>query len=212
MLTFIPSWPPSRVTLGVIAGLILLAGVGIGAWFWSEEQDRRATTAYVEALNQLGGTGAAPPPPETRSAAARSLEAALARYPSAAMAALGAYELGNVRYGERDWARARSAYEIAAARTGSPTLKALARAGIGYTWEAERNPAKAVESYHAALAGLKPGDFYYEDLLLDLARSQEQAGKKDAAVETYRRHLKELPRSPRADEIKGRLTRLGASP
>src|SRR3989442_1787958 len=130
----------------------------------------------------------------------------------AAMAALGAYELGNVRYGERDWARARSAYEIAAARTGSPTLKALARAGIGYTWEAERNPAKAVESYHAALAGLKPGDFYYEDLLLDLARSQEQAGKKDAAVETYRRHLKELPRSPRADEIKGRLTRLGASP
>jgi tetratricopeptide (TPR) repeat protein len=211
VLNFLPTWPPSRVTLGVIAGLIVLAGVGIGAWFWSDEQDRRATAAYVQAINQLSSSGA-PTTPETRASAARTLETALARYPSAAMAPLGAYELGNVRYGERDWARARAAYEITAARSASPTLRALARAGVGYAWEAEKNPTKAVESYQAALASLKPGDFYYEDLLLDLARAQEQAGKKDAAVETYRRHLKELPRSPRADEVKARLTRLGASP
>jgi tetratricopeptide (TPR) repeat protein len=208
----VPTWPPSRLTLGVIAGVILLAGVGIGAWFWSEEQDRRATAAYVEVMNRLGGNAASPPSPEARAAAARSLEVVLARYPSAAMAPLGAYELGNVRYGERDWARARAAYEVAAARTGSSTLRALARAGIGYAWEAERNPAKAVESYQAALAGLKVGDFHYEELLLDLARAQEQAGKKDAAVETYRKYLKELPKSGRAEEIKARLTRLGASP
>ena len=71
---------------------------------------------------------------------------------------------------------------------------------------------EAVESYQAALASLKPGDFYYEDLLLDLARAQEQVGKKDAATDTYRRHLKELPKSPRAEEVKAGLTRLGASP
>jgi len=206
------TWPPSRLTVGVVAGLILLAGISFGAWFWSEGQDRRATAAYVEAINRLGGNPASPPPPETRAAAARSLEAVLARYPSAAMAPLGAYELGNARYSERDWARARAAYEVAAARTGSPTLRALARAGIGYAWEAERNPAKAAASYQAALAGLTPGDFYYEDLLLDLARAQEQAGKKDAAVSLYRKHLKELPKSSRTDEIKARLTRLGASP
>ncbi len=206
------TWPPSRLTVGVVAGLILLAGISFGAWFWSEGQDRRATAAYVEAINRLGGNPASPPPPEIRAAAARSLEAVLARYPSAAMAPLGAYELGNARYSERDWGRARAAYEVAAARTGSPTLRALARAGIGYAWEAERNPAKAAESYQAALAGLTPGDFYYEDLLLDLARAQEQAGKKDAAVSLYRKHLKELPKSSRADEIKAHLTRLGVSP
>ncbi len=128
------------------------------------------------------------------------------------MAALGAYELANVRYSERDWGRARAAYEVAAARTGSPTLRALARAGVGYAWEAERNPAKAVESFQGALTGLTPADFYYEDLLLDLARTQEQAGKKSAAAETYQKYLKELPKSPRADDIKARLTRLSASP
>lgn len=212
VLSFLPTWPPSRLTLGVGAGLIVLAGIGIGTWFWSQEQDRHATAAYVEAMNRLGGNAASPPTAEARAAAARSLEEALARYPSAAMAALGAYELGNLRYGERDWGRARAAYEIAATRTGSPTLRALARAGVGYAWEAERNPAKAVESYQAALANLKPGDFYYEDLLLDLARTQEQAGKKTAAVETYQKYLKEIPRSARADEIKARLTRLSASP
>ncbi len=212
MLTFLPTWPPSRVTLGVIAGVIVLAGVGIGAWFWSDEQDRRATAAYVQAINQLSPSSGPPPTAEPRANAARSLETALARYPSAAMAPLGAYELGNVRFGERDWARARAAYEITAARSASPTLRALARAGVGYAWEAERNPAKAVESYQAALASLKPGDFYYEDLLLDLARAQEQVGKKDAATDTYRRHLKELPKSPRAEEVKAGLTRLGASP
>src|SRR6266403_518543 len=98
MLTFLPTWPPSRVTLGVIAGVILLAGVGIGAWFWSDEQDRRATAAYVQAINQLSPSGP-PLTAETRANAARSLETALARYPSAAMAPLGAYELGNVRFG-----------------------------------------------------------------------------------------------------------------
>ncbi len=198
-----------RVVRRVVQGW--LPGVGIGAWFWSDEQDRRATAAYVQAINQLSPSGP-PPTAEARANAARSLETALARYPSAAMAPLGAYELGNVRFGERDWARARAAYEITAARSASPTLRALARAGVGYAWEAERNPAKAVESYQAALASLKPGDFYYEDLLLDLARAQEQVGKKDAATDTYRRHLKELPKSPRAEEVKAGLTRLGASP
>src|SRR5262249_57421170 len=101
----------SRVTLGVIAGLIVLAGVGIGAWFWSEEQDRRATAAYVQAINQLSSSGA-PITPETRASAARTLETALARYPSAALAPLAAYQPGNVRYGEHTRARARCAIEF----------------------------------------------------------------------------------------------------
>jgi TolA-binding protein len=50
------------------------------------------------------------------------------------------------------------------------------------------------------------------DLLLDLARVYELGGKKDAAVETYRKVLKEVPETPRADEARARLARLGATP
>ncbi len=79
LLSLLPTWPPSRPILGVGAGLIVLAGIGIGAWFWSEEQDRHATAAYVEAINRLGGNATSPPPPEARAAAAKSLESVLAR-------------------------------------------------------------------------------------------------------------------------------------
>jgi predicted TPR repeat methyltransferase len=45
-----------------------------------------------------------------------------------------------------------------------------------------------------------------------LARAQEQSGDKTAAVETYRRLLRERPGSLRADEARSRLASLGASP
>ena len=71
---------------------------------------------------------------------------------------------------------------------------------------------EATQAFEAALSGLKPGSFYYEELLSDLARVQERSGKKDAAITTYRRLLRDLPRSPRVPEIKTRLATLGATP
>ncbi|MGH7393193.1 MAG: tetratricopeptide repeat protein, partial [Candidatus Rokuibacteriota bacterium] len=92
------------------------------------------------------------------------------------------------------------------------TVRTLARAGIGYAWEGEQNWAKAAEAFQAALADLKPGDFHYEELLIDLARVQEVGGQKPAAIDTYRRLLKEVPGSLRADDVRTRLASLGAAP
>jgi len=44
---------------------------------------------------------------------------------------------------------------------------------------------------------------------VDRARTQELAGRKDEAVETYRRILKELPQARRGEEVRARLMRLG---
>ena len=71
---------------------------------------------------------------------------------------------------------------------------------------------EATQAFEAALSDLRPTSFYYEELLSDLARVQERAGKKDAAITTYRRFLKDLPKSPRAPEIRTRLASLGATP
>jgi tetratricopeptide (TPR) repeat protein len=166
----------------------------------------------VEVLARLAEARPGSLTAEARAAVARDLEAVLARYPSAALAGQAAWELGNLRYAERDWERARRAWEITLARSPSSTLRTLARAGIGYAWEAEGNLAKAREAYQAALAGLKPGDFDYEELLMALARVQEQDGDKAAAVETYRRLVRELPQGLRVDDARGRLASLGATP
>src|SRR2546425_5691570 len=69
--------------------------------------------------------------------------------------------------------------------------------------------AKAMDAYRAALATLGPKDFYYEALLVDVARTKERAGRKDEAVETYRQILKELPQARRGEEVRARLMRLG---
>jgi tetratricopeptide (TPR) repeat protein len=203
-----PSWRAVGLGAGAAA---LLAALGAGGWYWSQAQERRAEAAYAGPLSRLTSQPATQPGTE-RDKAVQELEAALAQYPSSSLAPLAAYELGNVRYSQRDYARARALYEVAMTRAESPTVRLMASVGLGYGWEAERNFAKAGEVYQSALSGAKPGDFQYGDLLLDLARVQAAASRNDDAVATYRRYLKEFPGSPRADEIKARLARLGAAP
>ena len=142
----------------------------------------------------------------------RDLERVLAEHPTHAMAPQAAYLLGNLRYAAGQHDRARAAYQVAIARSGGGTIATMARAGMGYAWEAERKLPEATQAFETALADLKPGAFYYEELLTDLARVQERAGKKDAAIATYRRMLKDLPKTARAPEIRTRLASLGATP
>lgn len=200
-----------RTAALIAGGVLVLVLAGVGVWWWSAAMTERAEAAYAPALAALARTRGPEASAETRSSVAAQLEAALARYPSAPSAALAAYELGNLRYAERDWTRARAAYELAVAKAGSPTITRLARAGIGYTWEAEGNHGKAVEVFQAALAGVERGDFLFEELLLDLARAQEAAGRKDDAIATYQRFLKDAGTSARADEARRHLVRLNAA-
>jgi tetratricopeptide (TPR) repeat protein len=206
------TWLSPRRLVAVGGGVLVLAALGLGGWWWADATERRAAAAYAEPLGRLAEARAGSLSPETRVAIANDLEAAMARYPSATLAAQAAWELGNVRYAERAWERARRAWAITLARSPSPTLRTLARAGIGYTWEAEANLPKATEAYQAALAGLRPGDFDYEEVLMALARVQESAGDRAQAVETYRRLLREVPQGLRVDDARSRLASLGAAP
>lgn len=203
------TWPSRRTV--VLASSIALAVLVVGgaAALWYTAGERAAAGAYAEALLGAQRSGAAGGDPAT---AASRLEETLARYPSARRAADAAYELGNLRYAKREFAPARSAYEIALAKRPAPTVRALARAGVGYTWEAERDFGKAADAFGAGFASLSRTDFLYEQIGLDLARAQELAGRREAAVETYRKLLKDLPKSGRGGEIRTRLASLGATP
>ena len=208
----LPAWrPTARTLVAAGAGLLLLVLVVGGAWFWYHTQQERGQTLHADALAQAYAVRAPQTAADARAAATRALESALAQAPGAALAAQSAYELGGLRYDAGQFSTARAAYAIAEAKAGSPTVRALARGGIAATWEAERNFAKAAEAYTAALAGEKPGGFFYEDLLLGLGRAQELAGRKDAAIETYRRLLKDVPKLKRESEVRGRLASLGVS-
>ena len=204
--------PPWR-TLGIVAGAVLaVALIGTGAWFWNTSQQQRGSSVYAEAITRHRAADGPQASPEARNAAITEFERVLAEYPSNVMAPQAAYLLGNLRFAAGQYDRARAAYQITVARASAGTMATLARAGIGYAWEAERKFPEATRAFESALADLKPTSFYYEELLSDLARTQERAGQKDAAIATYRRLLKDLPKSPRAPEIRTRLASLGTTP
>jgi tetratricopeptide (TPR) repeat protein len=202
---------PTGRTL-VIAGVALLGLVALGAggWYWHTVSQRHAMVAYADALTRaqpaLSGQASA----DARATGIRELETALTQYPSGPGAAQVAYELGSLRYDAQQYAQARGAWDLAVAQGAPRTLKALSLGGVAYTWEAERNYAKAVDAFKIALTGLGPKDFYYEELIFGLGRTQELAGQKADAIATYRRALGELAQSRRLEEIKARLAALGA--
>jgi tetratricopeptide (TPR) repeat protein len=204
------AWPAPRTLVAAGLGVLLVAAIAVGGWYWYDTEQRRVGAAYADVMTRAYAAQAPQAGADARGRVARELEELIARYPSGRSAAEAAYELGNLRYAAQQYPAARGAYELAVARGGSPTVRTLARVSIGYTWEAERNFPKAVEAYQLVAKDLGPKDFLYEQTLLDLARAQELAGRQPDAVATYQRLLKELPTARRLDEVRGRLVALGA--
>ena len=202
--------PTTRAVLIGVAAIVAVGVLGAGSWYWYATTQQRAMATYAEAMTRTQAALGSEATADARAAAIRELEAALTQYPSGRGAAQVAYQLGNLRYQEQQYAPARGAFELAVAQGATRTLRALSLGGVAYTWEAERNYAKAVEAFKAALEGLGPKDFYYEELLLGLGRAQELGGYKADAIATYRRALGELSQSRRLDEIRARLAALGA--
>jgi tetratricopeptide (TPR) repeat protein len=199
----------SLVITAIAVALVVLAGAG--AWFWRSTVESRGLAAYAEALSRVQASQTPRGSPEARTQAIRELEAVLAEYPSSSAAVEAAYQLGNLRYANREYQAARGAFEVSLAKGGRGTLGTLARAGVAYTWEAEGKFAEAAKAFQSALSGLRPQDFNYEELLIGLARNQELAGQKDAAIATYQRLLKDLPKARRGDVARSRLATLGAA-
>lgn len=204
---------PSARTL-VIGGVatVLVLAAATGGWYWYDNQQRRVAAMYADVMTRVYAAQSPQAPADARARAQQELEQLLTQQPSAAPVAEAAYELGNLRYAARQWAPARSAYEVALARGHSPTVRALARTSIGYTWEAERDWGKAIDAFGTLARDLGPRDFLFDDVHFALARVQELGGKPADAVATYQRLLKEEPTGLRAEEARQQVIRLGGKP
>jgi tetratricopeptide (TPR) repeat protein len=205
-------WPRRQTLAIVIAVVVAVVVIGGGLWYWRSAAESRAAGAYAFAMTRASAAREPTAAPAAKAAAAQALEAALQSHPSASPAAQAAYELGNLRFDQRQYPAARSAYEIAIAKAGSGTIRTTARLGVAYAWEAEKDFPKAIAAFQSVLSGLKPDDAFYEEALLALARDDELAGRKDDAVQTYRRLLKEVPKTRRAEDVRSKLAGLGATP
>src|SRR5215831_10896573 len=190
----LPEWVPDsrwlRLALQVVGALLVIIIVTAGAWAWYRSRESRAHIA-LGATSMLVQRAEEPEaPPTARTAAIQGLEAVLTDYPRGSTAPQAAYQLGNLKYAAGQYAEARASYEVAIAKGATGSVRALAAMGVGYTWEAQKEYAKAATAYDAVVTSLAPKDFLYEEAIMAEARSQELAGKADAALDLYLRALR----------------------
>jgi tetratricopeptide (TPR) repeat protein len=205
--------PESRWSRRTFQILVVIAAVGIlalGAWGWYRLEEAKGQASLASALILVQRAEAEPASGEARARAIEALEAVLSQHSRLSAAPQVAYYLGNLRYAAKEYAAARAAYELTLAKGATGSLRALAALGIGYAWEAEKKYPEAQAAYERALLGLTGKDFLYEEAAMSLARVQETSGKVAAALETYRRILKEVPDTRRADELKSRVASLAS--
>jgi tetratricopeptide (TPR) repeat protein len=194
---------------GVVA---VVATLVLGGWFWYRSQESRGLVALAEASNLAQQAQAPGATVEARERAIKALEAVVAGHPRLSAAGQAAYQLGNLRYAAGQYPAARGAYEAALAKGASGTVRTLAALGIGYTWESENSYDRASSAYEAAARSIGSKDFLYEESMMDLARAQELGGKPSAALDTYKRLLKEVPGTRRGSEIQSRVASLQSRP
>ena len=202
---------PSWRLLGILGGAMVVLGVAIAAaWLWFAAEQRRGLEAFAQAMVRLQLSQTPNASADDTARVIRELEGTLSLKPSASVSSQVTYELGNLKYATQQYPASRSAYELSAGGA-SPTLRRLAQVSLGYTWEVQKDYAKAIETFQKALAPLKPGDFLHDDVMMDLGRVQELAGRKDDAIKTYQR-VAANPKSVRTDDAKGRLASFGIQP
>jgi tetratricopeptide (TPR) repeat protein len=201
--------PALRWTLLSLVGVLLLALVGAGVWSWlgrREAAAQRALGPVLATAQRSLGTGQ----PAALEGAGRALREFLARHGGTRSGQQASYLLGQVEFQRRQWDAAAAAF-AEAARRDAGSIATLSRLGEGYALEAKGEPARAREAYERALAGRRPADFLYGELLLAKARVQEQAKDSSGAIATYKQYLKDLPSTERVEEVRIRLALLGGT-
>lgn len=201
---------PTVWAVYTVAALFVI-GLAWGGWaLWKGRYETQGSIALTQARALATQSQAPGASPDTLQRAEKALQDVIAEYPRLSSVGQAAYLLGSLRFANGQYAAARSSFELARAKAGSPTLAALAALDMGYCWEAEKNYDAAEKAYLSAIGGAQPKHFLYEEALIDVARVQDLAGRRSAAVLTYQRLLKDLPDSRRAEEFRSRMAGLQA--
>jgi len=190
-------------------GAVLLVGLGWAGWVaWKTRYEAQGGFAFAQARLLALQAQVPNAPADAREKAEKALQAVITDYPRLSSVAQAAYILGSVQFSAGQYSQARASYETARSKARSKSLATLAGLDIAYCWEAEKNYGTAETAFQSVISGAKPQAFLYEESLVGVARSQELGGKRAAAVETYRRLLKDLPDTRRAEEIRSRVASL----
>ena len=202
----------NRRTLGIVAGVLLLLTLAVtgGVWFsHKREIDAQAALAAAQkAVSEQSAEEAAPGKSETPRYATRRerfqdvlrlADQVLSEHPSSTAARWASYykAVALKELGSHDDALKELTPLISA--TQDEFVSASARVLQAQIQEAKGDLAGAAEAY-ANLAASAPARFPVDLALINQARLLDAQGKKEEALEVYRRVSQDFPESPFAGE------------
>lgn len=113
-----------------------------------------------------------------------SYRSLLSQYPNSESAASGAYRLGTLAYGERDYAAAASHFEVSEKKTTSSEVRLASTYNKALCQKYAGQTIKALISFKA-VAAVRENNSYRESALLEVANNALEAGKKADALAAF---------------------------
>ncbi len=190
----------NQVILSVVIVLVA-AAVGVGTYAYERHQDVLASDQFYAAMTALN---------QNNYKLAEKRFSQLAEHqPGREVGRLSRLYLGTVYLKQNQLKKARNAFVASSAESSGPIFKNMALTNLALTYERLGEFAKAENTYTQAARIAGPEQIAAE---LGAARMLLKQGKRQAAIEAYRRFLHTHPFSSHRTSVMETLALLGATP
>ena len=196
-----PRWHDSPLNRYLLVGGVVLA-VALIAWFVILSGRRKELFAdrALEQARNIAEQGNLP-------LAASELQKVVTGYSGTRAAQEAVIALNQVRLVNGQFELAAVGLQDFLKSTPATQYRTPAYSLLGRALENSKRPGEAADAYLSASAGAEV-DYLKADLLLDAGRSQTAAGDKLKAADTYRRIIRDYPKSSSKTEAEVRLAEL----
>jgi TolA-binding protein len=212
-----------RETTTLITIVAVVGAIAIGYIAWRERVQSRAHTLLAEAVVVLEAPISPPPAPgqpqqglrfaterERAQAALTKLKVAADAYPSSDAGIYARYQEGATYMALGNPTQAAAAYQQVIDRDGSGIYGQMARLGLAEAQARTGQYDQAIKTFQD-LSQRKEGPLPVDGILMQLARTYRDAGKRTEAQQTFNRIVEEFPESPYNGDAKRELDTLKAS-
>jgi len=212
-----------RESTALVIVIVVIAVIGIGFFAWRERVQTRAHALLAVAVTVQTARVGPPPAAGTPAASSRGLsfptereraQAALTKfkvaadaYPSTDAGLYARYQQGATYMALGQPKEAATTYQLVIDRAGDKIYGQMARLGLAEAQARAGQYDQAITTFKA-LSLRKDGPLPVDGILMQLGRTQLEAGKRAEAQQTFNRLVEEFPESPFTGDARRELENL----
>lgn len=201
----------SKLLVGIAGGLAIAAALWVGLSTYLEHRQDQAANALAVSFENYAKAVEGKADQGQVKAARESLAKVVDQYGATPAGIQARLALGDLLVEKAQYADAEKILNELCEETDLPPgMLPLARHGLGLSLEGQKKYKEAAAAYEAAMQ--EAGPSLRNSYRLDLARVQEAAGDKGAAIKTYKQAVSQPPDPSSLDLVKSRLVALGVDP